>query len=127
MKKFLDHLEEWLIAFLMAAATIVIFVAVVHRYAAGSPFPALQDALLTIDLSLGAGVVHLHVRLDGQVRRCLRRADRHPRRRRRPDQPAAGPDGCQVLLMFGLLAGAMFTGIIGTLGAKFVWEIAHTD
>ena len=33
MMKYLDHIEEWLIAFLMAAATLVIFVAVVHRYA----------------------------------------------------------------------------------------------
>ena len=24
--------------------------------------------------------------------------------------------------MFGLLAGALFTGMIGTLGARFVWE-----
>jgi len=31
--RILDHLEEWLIAFLMGAATLLIFVAVVHRYA----------------------------------------------------------------------------------------------
>ena len=49
--KFLDHLEEWLITFLMGAATLLIFVAVVHRYAAGMPIPGLQDALLKIDLS----------------------------------------------------------------------------
>ncbi len=33
--KVLDHFEEWLIAFLMGAATLVVFVAVVHRYASG--------------------------------------------------------------------------------------------
>src|SRR3954468_19640235 len=49
--KALDHLEEWLIAFLMGAATFVIFVAVVHRYASGIPWPALQDWLLTIRLN----------------------------------------------------------------------------
>jgi C4-dicarboxylate transporter DctQ subunit len=49
--KFLDRLEEWLIAFLMGAATLLIFVAVVHRYAAGMPIPYLQDALLKIDLT----------------------------------------------------------------------------
>ena len=38
---------------------------------------------------LGAGALHLHVRLDGEVRRRLRRAHRHPRRRRRADQPPA--------------------------------------
>ena len=37
--KFLDHLEEWLIAFMMGAATLLIFVAVVHRYAAGHADP----------------------------------------------------------------------------------------
>ena len=33
----LDHLEEWLIAILIAAATGLIFVAVVHRYGTGVP------------------------------------------------------------------------------------------
>src|SRR3954468_2723041 len=49
--KFLDHLEEWLIAFLMAAATIVVFVAVVHRYASGWPIPGLQDWLIQLNTS----------------------------------------------------------------------------
>ena len=49
--KFLDHLEEWLISFLMGAATLLIFVAVVHRYLAGFAIPGLQDALLKIDLT----------------------------------------------------------------------------
>jgi C4-dicarboxylate transporter DctQ subunit len=30
-------------------------------------------------------------------------------------------------VLFGLLAGALFTGIVGTLGATFVWEMGHTD
>ena len=30
-------------------------------------------------------------------------------------------------VLFGLLAGATFTGIVGTLGAGFVWDIGHTD
>jgi C4-dicarboxylate transporter DctQ subunit len=30
-------------------------------------------------------------------------------------------------VIFGLLAGALFTGIVGTLGATFVWEMGHTD
>src|SRR3974377_326632 len=38
MLRILDRLEETLIATLMAAATILIFVAVVHRYAFGIPF-----------------------------------------------------------------------------------------
>ena len=35
MFRFLDHLEEWLIATLMAAATVLIFVAVIDRYGVG--------------------------------------------------------------------------------------------
>ena len=126
LNKVLNHLEEWLIAFLMAGATIVIFVAVVHRYASGIPWPALQDWLLTINLSwaqelciymfvwmakFGAayGVrTGIHVGVDVLVNRL--------------------PDKTRMkFIIFGLLAGAFFTGIIGTLGAKFVWEIAHTD
>jgi C4-dicarboxylate transporter DctQ subunit len=124
--KALDRLEEWLIAFLMGAATIVIFVAVVHRYASGIPWPALQDWLLTINLSwaqelcvylfiwmakFGAayGVrTGIHVGVDVLVNRL--------------------PDGARAkFIIFGLLAGALFTGVVGTLGANFVWEIAHTD
>src|SRR5205809_6566053 len=33
----------------------------------------------------------------------------------------------KVYVLFGLLAGATFTAIVGTLGATFVWDIAHTD
>ena len=44
--KALDHLEEWLITFLMGAATMIIFAAVMHRYAAGWAIPGLQDWLL---------------------------------------------------------------------------------
>ena len=49
--KFLDHLEEWLVTFLMGAATLIIFVAVVHRYMAGIAIPGLQDWLLSISMS----------------------------------------------------------------------------
>jgi C4-dicarboxylate transporter DctQ subunit len=30
-------------------------------------------------------------------------------------------------ILVGLLAGAFFTGVVGTFGAGFVWELAHTD
>ena len=126
MNKVLNHLEEWLIAFMMGAATLVIFVSVVHRYASGIPWPALQDWLLTINLSwaqelciymfiwmakFGAayGVrTGIHVGVDVLINQL------QPKMRAR-------------FIIFGLLSGALFTGIIGTLGAKFVWDIAHTD
>ena len=49
MLKVLDHLEEWLITFLMGAATAIIFVAVLHRYASGYAIPGLQDWLLGLN------------------------------------------------------------------------------
>jgi C4-dicarboxylate transporter DctQ subunit len=124
--KVLDHLEEWLIALLMGGATIVIFVAVVHRYASGIPWPALQDWLLTINLSwaqelciymfiwmakFGAayGVrTGIHVGVDVLINRM-------------PERTRAK------FVFFGLFSGALFTGIVGSLGADFVWKIAHTD
>jgi C4-dicarboxylate transporter, DctQ subunit len=126
MLKALDRLEEWLIAFLMAGATAVIFVAVVHRYAAALPIPVVQDRLLKINLSwaqelciymfiwmakFGAayGVrTGIHVGVDVLINRL-------PSRHRAK------------VIVFGLLAGALFTGVVGTLGAEFVWDIAHTQ
>jgi len=124
--RILDRLEEWLIAFMIGAATLLIFVAVAHRYLAGVPIPGLQDALLKIDLSwaqelciymfvwmakFGAayGVrTGIHVGVDVLINRL-------------PDAPR------KLYILFGLLSGALFTGIVGTLGAAFVWDIAHTD
>ncbi len=121
-----DHLEEWLIASLMAGATGLIFIAVVHRYAAALPIPVLQDWLLRINLSwaqelciymfiwmakFGAayGVrTGIHVGVDVLINRL-------------PDRIRAK------IIVFGLLAGAFFTGVIGTLGAEFVWDVAHTQ
>ena len=124
--KYLDHLEEWLIATLMGAATFIIFVAVAHRYLQGLPIPVLQDALIQIHMSwaqelciymfvwmakFGAayGVrTGIHVGVDVLINRM----DEKWRNK---------------FIVFGLLAGALFTGIVGTLGASFVWEIGHTD
>lgn len=51
MMKYLDRLEEIIITFLIGAATLVIFAAVVHRYLSGLPIPGLQDWLLTINMA----------------------------------------------------------------------------
>src|SRR5438067_26324 len=125
LNRFLDHLEEWLIAFLMGAATLLIFVAVVHRYAAAAHYPAslqfIQDALLKINLSwaqelciymfiwmakFGAayGVRHgTHVGVDTLVR-------------------ALPPSKARILTFIGLSGGALFTAVVGTMGAVFVWD-----
>jgi C4-dicarboxylate transporter DctQ subunit len=119
--KFLDHLEEWLITFLMGAATLIIFASVVHRYASGYDIPGLQDWLLSINMGwaqelciimfvwmakFGAayGVrTGIHVGVDVLINRL---SDANRSR----------------FIILGLAAGALFTGIVGTLGARFVWE-----
>jgi C4-dicarboxylate transporter DctQ subunit len=124
--KFLDHLEEWFIAFLMAAATLIIFVAVIHRYASGLPIPVIQDFLLRLNTSwaqeltiylfvwmakFGAayGVrTGIHVGVDVLINRL-----NTPLKKK--------------FILFGLLAGASFTGIIAALGADFVYELSGTS
>jgi C4-dicarboxylate transporter DctQ subunit len=119
--KVLDHLEEWLITFLMGAATLIIFASVAHRYASGYAIPGVQDWLIGLNFSwaqelciimfvwmakFGAayGVrTGIHVGVDVLINRL-------------------SPTNRGKFIIFGLLAGALFTGIVGTLGAEFVWE-----
>lgn len=119
--KFLDHIEEWFITFLIAAATLVIFASVGHRYLSGYAIPGLQDWLLSLNFSwaqelciimfvwmakFGAayGVrTGIHVGVDVLINRL--------------DDSTRGK-----FIVFGLAAGALFTGVVGTLGARFVWE-----
>ncbi len=119
--KLLDHLEEWLITFLMGAATTIIFLSVMHRYFSGMSIPGLQDWLLSLNFGwaqelciimfvwmakFGAayGVrTGIHVGVDVLINRM--------------NEQTRGK-----FVIFGLLAGALFTGIVGTLGAHFVWE-----
>lgn len=130
LMRFLDHLEEWLISLLMGAATLIIFFAVTHRYAldfsAKYQLTLLYDWLFKFSFTwaqelciymfvwmakFGAayGVrTGIHVGVDVLINKL----------------PLAWRNKS---ILFGLLAGACFTGIIGTLGAEFVWEISHTD
>ena len=119
--KFLDHLEEWFITFLMGGATLIVFFAVLHRYAAGFAIPGVQDWLLTINMTwaqeltiimfvwmakFGAayGVrTGIHVGVDVLINR-LSDSNRGK------------------FIIFGLAAGAVFTGIVAYLGSHFVWE-----
>jgi len=139
----LDHIEEWLIAALIAAATGLIFVAVLHRYGAGLSADILKWAtargftvlastaksvfsfLSELDLSwaqelciymfiwmakFGAayGVrTGIHVGVDLLVNRL----PDHSRRK---------------VILFSLLCGALFTGMIAAFGASFVSEMFKT-
>ncbi len=140
LNRILDRLEEWIIAFLIGAATILTFVAVVHRYGASNSavfarwaamhgFVILAHAsdriytsLAAINLSwaqelatymfvwmakFGAALgvrTGIHVGVDLFVKRL--------------SPPARRP-----VIVFALLCGALFTGVIGTLGAIYVHDL----
>jgi C4-dicarboxylate transporter DctQ subunit len=122
--RILDRLEEILIASLMAAATLVIFVSVVHRYGTGVPF--LYPYFIQLHISwaqelciymfvwmakFGAayGVrTGIHVGVDVLVNLLS-----PPRRR--------------LVVLFSLLCGVLFTAVIGTMGLKFVMDLYATD
>jgi C4-dicarboxylate transporter DctQ subunit len=124
MLRILDRLEEILITSLMAAATILIFISVVHRFGTGVPF--LYPYLIAIHISwaqelciymfiwmakFGAayGVrTGIHVGVDVLINQL------NPRWQKR-------------VILFGLLGGALFTFIVGSMGAKFVYELMSTD
>ncbi len=119
--RMLNHLEELLVTLLMGAATLIIFISVMHRYLAGVNIPGLQDWLIGLNFGwaqelciimfvwmakFGAayGVrTGIHVGVDVLINRM--------------------GDGMRgKFIVFGLLAGALFTGIVATLGGGFVWE-----
>jgi C4-dicarboxylate transporter, DctQ subunit len=128
--KVLDRLEEILIASLIAGATGLIFVAVLHRYAldvsAKYHFNAFYDALFKVNLSwaqelciymfvwmakFGAayGVrTGIHVGVDVMINHLP-------------------PRGRFASVMIGLLSGAFFTAVVGTMGTRFVYTLAQTD
>jgi len=143
LSRALDHIEEWLIATLIAAATALIFVAVIHRYGTGAAIDVskwatahgltiLASGLLAIfswlsswDLSwaqelciymfiwmakFGAayGVrTGIHVGVDVLVNML-------------------GPNSRRRVILFGLLCGALFTGVVAVFGGAFVWNIYNS-
>jgi C4-dicarboxylate transporter DctM subunit len=139
----LDHLEEWLIATLIAAATALIFVAVLHRYGTGASIdiakwatahgvPVVPDVLrpiyfwlASLDLSwaqelciymfiwmakFGAayGVrTGIHVGVDVLVN-------------------LLPPASRKQVIVFSLLCGALFTGVVAVFGGAFVDQMYLT-
>ena len=119
----LDHIEEWLIAGFMAAATLIIFAAVVHRqsasvpwlwqYAAALNFSWAQELCIYLFIwmaKFGAayGVrTGIHIGVDVLVN-------------------AAGPTWRRVLVTIALSLGAFFTGVIAFMGVRWVWFVYGT-
>jgi len=122
--RILDRLEEIIIASLMGAATVLTFITVTHRYLVD--VPVLYPYLFGINLAwsqelciymfiwmakFGAayGVrTGIHVGVDVLINRL-------------------GDDTRKWVILFGLFGGAVFTAIVGTMGAKFVIELMQTD
>ena len=122
--RILDRLEEIIIASLMGAATVLTFVTVAHRFLVDVPF--LYPYLFWINLTwsqelciymfiwmakFGAayGVrTGIHVGVDVLINRL-------------------NDNWRKWVILFGLFGGALFTAIVGTMGAKFVFELMHTD
>jgi C4-dicarboxylate transporter DctQ subunit len=122
--RILDRLEEILISALMGAATLLIFIAVLHRF--GTRISFLYPYLIQIHIAwtqelciymfiwmakFGAayGVrTGIHVGVDVLINRLN-------------DRWRKG------VILFGLFGGALFTAIVGTMGAKFVFELMQTD
>src|SRR5205085_2522196 len=123
MLRILDRLEEILISALMGAATLLIFVSVLHRFGTGISF--LYPYLIQIHIAwtqelciymfiwmakFGAayGVrTGIHVGVDVLINRLN-------------DRWRKG------VILFGLAGGALFTAIVGTMGAKFVFVLMLT-
>ena len=115
--KILDHLEEWIISVLMALATLIVFFAVLHRYASGYNIPVVQDWLISLNVSWAQEVTiimfvwmakfgaaygvrtGIHVGVDVLINRLK-------------------PEVRSKFVLFGLGAGAVFTALIAFLGAK---------
>ena len=140
LDRILDRLEEWIIVTLIGAATVLTFVAVVHRYGASNSANLARwaGAHHLLALQHGAGAVYrwlasinlswanelatymfvwmakfgaalgvrtgIHVGVDVFVKRLT---------------PAAQ----KPVIVFALMCGALFTGVIGTLGGLYVYEL----
>ena len=122
--RILDRLEETLIACLMGGATLLIFVSVIQRFAAGTdllyPVASLIDLSWAQELCIfmfiwmakfGAayGVrTGIHVGVDVLILKL------------KPVQK-------RVVVLFSLFCGALFTGVVGTMGARFVYGLMGTS
>ena len=143
LSRFIDRLEEWIIATLIAAATVVIFFAVLHRYGSGAsidfakwltahgmpglaaPFRSIFMFLAAQDVSWAQELcIYMFVWMAKFGAAYGVRTGAH-----------VGVDVLVNLLnptyrnrviLFGLFAGAIFTAIVAIFGAVFVTQMFET-
>lgn len=140
----LDRLEESLITFLIAAATIVIFVSVTHRYSLGllasaGRFGAQHDMPWLLTAARSAYFALSDISLTWAQELCIFmfvwmakfgaaygvRTGIHVGVDILVN--AATPPVKRLLILFGLACGAVFTATVGVLGSNFVWHMAHMN
>ena len=124
MLRLLDRLEEIIITTLIAAATLLIFVAVLHRYGSGTRL--LYPILFPINMAWAQEVciymfvwmakfgaaygvrTGIHVGVDVLINQL-------------------SPSRRKPIILFGLFCGALFTFVVGTMGARFVFLLFSTE
>ena len=139
----LDHLEEWLIATLIAAATTLIFVAVLHRYSTGlsidlskwataqgwtllaSSLLAIFRWLSSLDLSWAQELcIYMFIWMAKFGAAYGVRTGIHVGVDVFVNM--LGPTSRKRVIVFGLLCGALFTATVALFGGAFVWKVYHT-
>ncbi|MDE2080588.1 MAG: TRAP transporter large permease subunit [Burkholderiales bacterium] len=140
LNSLLNHLEEWVIASLIALATTLVFVAVLHRYGtansidfakwleahgmafASPPFRAIFGFLAGLDLSWAQELcIYLFIWMAKFGAAYGVRTGIHVGVdvlvMRLP------PARARKVILFGLLSGALFTAVIANFGAHFTWTV----
>lgn len=139
----LDRLEEWFIASLIAAATALIFVAVVHRYSTGAAIDLSKWAtahgltllaaalfavfrwLSSLDLSWAQELcIYMFVWMAKFGAAYGVRTGIHVGVDVFVNMLA--PQSRKRVILFGLFCGALFTATVAVFGGAFVWKVYHT-
>ena len=143
LSRALDHLEEWLIAALIMAATLLIFVAVLHRYGTGLSITwakwatahglTLLAAVLTSIFKWLAGrdlswaqelCIYMFIWMAKFGAAYGVRTGIHVGVDVLVNMLPAGSR--RRVVTFSLLCGALFTAIVAAFGASFVSQMWHT-
>lgn len=141
--RLLDHLEEIIIATLIGAATFLVFVAVAQRYglsgvASVYRWSRAEDIPWLTSFTKSLFFTIAYVRLTWAQELCIFMVVWMAKFGAAYGVRTGIHVGVDILvenlsgnakramIVAGLLAGALFTAIIGTLGAHLVWHIART-
>ncbi|MBV8963347.1 MAG: TRAP transporter small permease, partial [Hyphomicrobiales bacterium] len=140
LDRILDRLEEWIIATLIAAATVVTFVAVVHRYGASNSAALAGWAKAHGQIVLSQAAIWVYTRLTSVNLSWAQELATYMFVWMAKFGAALGvrtgihvgvdvfvkqltPAARKPVIVFAMLCGALFTGVIGTLGAVYVYKL----